>query len=169
MQYSSLLRLLPLALASLVFPLNAALIPQPLQFEQAENAPGFAHRDGIRVDIATSHSELGRAAIRALMAAGFSILPEEMDGALKVHLIEHDNPEAYTLNVTGQQISIGVATPLALHAAAQTLATRQTPHHALCGCFSHSHKASARQKFTATSKNVIKYEPNQEAVCTPAR
>ncbi|MBR5185193.1 MAG: hypothetical protein IKW19_02730, partial [Akkermansia sp.] len=122
MQYSSLLRLLPLALASLVVPLNAALSPQPLQFEQAENAPGFALRDGIRVDIATSHSELGRAAIRALMAAGFSILPEEMDGALKVHLIEHDNPEAYTLNVTGQQISIGVATPLALHAAAQTLA-----------------------------------------------
>ena len=108
MQYSSLLRLLPLALASLVFPLNAALIPQPLQFEQA--------------DIATSHSELGRAAVRALMAAGFTILPEEMEGALKVHLIEHDNPEAYTLNVTGQQISIGVATPLALHAAAQTLA-----------------------------------------------
>ncbi|MBQ5666112.1 MAG: beta-N-acetylhexosaminidase [Akkermansia sp.] len=122
MQYSSLLRLLPLALASLLFPLNAALIPQPLQFEQAENAPGFALRDGIRVDIATSHSEMGRAAIRALMAAGFSVLPEEMDGALEVHRIEHDNPEAYTLNVTGQQISIGVATPLALHAAAQTLA-----------------------------------------------
>ncbi len=122
MPYSPLLRLLSLALVSLVPPLSAALIPQPLQVEQAEQAPAFVLRDGIRVDSATSHSELGRAAIRALMAAGFTILPEESAGSLSVHHIGHDNPEACTICVTGQQISIGVASPLALHAAAQTLA-----------------------------------------------
>lgn len=127
MHYSTFLRLLPLALVSFVFPLSAesapvAIIPQPLVLEQAENAPAFQLREGIRVDIATSHSELGRAAIRALMAAGFSVHPEETEGTLEVNSIENANPEAYTLSVSAEQIRIGVASPAALHAAAQSLA-----------------------------------------------
>ena len=127
MHYPTLLRLLPLALASFVPPLSAepapvAIIPQPLVLKQAENAPAFQLHDGIRVGIPTTHSELGRAAIRSLMAAGFSVLPGETENELDVHPIEHKNPEAYTLCVTASHISIGVASPAALHAAAQTLA-----------------------------------------------
>ncbi len=127
MHYSTFLRLLPLVLISFVFPLSAepapvAIIPQPLKLEQAENTPGFQLRDGIRVHDATSRSELGRAAIRALMAAGFSVLPEEMEGALDVRSIENTNPEAYTLSVSAKGIHIGVASADALHAAAQSLA-----------------------------------------------
>ncbi len=98
------------------------LIPQPRQIAVQEGQPGFKLSGGIRVDAATSHSELGRAAIRALMAAGFSLLPEETDGALEVHSLSHSNPEAYTLNVCETGIRIGAASPAALPAAAQSLA-----------------------------------------------
>ena len=54
-----------------------ALIPAPFQSALNVNQPGFLLAEGIKVDIATSHSELGRAAIRALMAAGLPVLPEE--------------------------------------------------------------------------------------------
>lgn len=126
MHYSTFLRLLPLALAAFSFPLSAesapvAIIPQPLVLEQAENAPGFQLRDGIRVHYSVSRSEMGRAAIRALMAAGFNVLPEEMQGALEVHNIDNANPEAYTLSVSAEKISIGAASHAALYAAAQTL------------------------------------------------
>ncbi len=136
MHYSTLLRLLPLTLASFVLPLSAApsapinstlaIIPQPREMEQAENAPGFLLRDGIRVDIATSHSPMGRAAIRALMAAGFTVLPEEMEGELTVQLLKaptNTHQGAYELQVTPQGITIGVYSADAdFHAAAQTLA-----------------------------------------------
>ena len=99
-----------------------ALIPLPLQYEQQMNQPGFLLTDGIKADTATSHSELGRAAIRALMAAGFEMHPEETEGTLRVVPINHINPEAYSLKITPQEILIGIAGPQALPAAAQTLA-----------------------------------------------
>lgn len=128
----SLLRLLPVLL-SFLFPAvcaapsapittPVALIPQPLKLEQAENAPGFLLGDGIRVDSATSHNELGRAAIRALMAAGFRVQPEEPQGELSVQHISAPQKELYRISVTPDGISISVASPAALPAAAQTLA-----------------------------------------------
>lgn len=99
------------------------IIPQPRNIEIQPGACGFLLRDGaIRVDYATSRDELGRAAIRALMAAGFKVFPEEMEGELEVGIINSINPEAYALRVTPEGILIGCATPEALHAAAQTLA-----------------------------------------------
>ncbi|MBR5878506.1 MAG: hypothetical protein IKY91_03060, partial [Akkermansia sp.] len=59
-----------------------AFIPAPFQASWKVNQPGFLLADGIKVDIATSHSELGRAAIRALMAAGLTVLSEENGGDL---------------------------------------------------------------------------------------
>ncbi len=99
-----------------------ALIPAPIQYEWAVNQPGFLLTEGIKVDIATSHSELGRAAIRALMAAGLEIHPEETEGDLQVQLQANQAPAAYSLKVTPQGISIEVGSAEALHAAAQTLA-----------------------------------------------
>ena len=99
-----------------------ALIPTPIQAAWNVNQPGFLLTDGIKVDTATSHSELGRAAIRALMAAGLTIQPEEMKGELQVQLQANQAPAAYSLKVTPQGISIEVGSAEALHAAAQTLA-----------------------------------------------
>lgn len=99
-----------------------SIIPQPRQLEVQEERPGFQLGKGIRVDAETSHSELGRAAIRALMATGFTVLPEEANGVLQVRAINHCNPEAYTLRVTPQGICIGAASGAAMSAAAQTLA-----------------------------------------------
>ena len=99
-----------------------ALIPAPIQYEWAVNQPGFLLSNGIKVDSATSHSELGRAAIRALMAAGLEIQTEETEGDLQVQLQANQAPAAYTLKVTPQGISIEVGSAEALHAAAQTLA-----------------------------------------------
>ncbi len=99
-----------------------AFIPAPFQSAWKVNQPGFLLADGIKVDIATSHSELGRAAIRALMAAGLEILPEEMEGELQVQINANLHPEQYTLQVTPQGISIEVGSETALFAAAQTLA-----------------------------------------------
>ncbi len=140
MHYSTLLRLLPLALCSFAVPASAvpsapvssqvAIIPQPRQLEQTENQPGFLLRDGIRVHYSVSRSEMGRAAIRALMAAGFSVLPEEMEGELTVRLLDAGETAvkgAYELEVTPQGITIGVYSPDAdFHTAAQTLAQAVT-------------------------------------------
>ena len=105
-----------------------SLIPQPRQLAVQECQPAFELGNGIRVDASTSHSELGRAAIRALMAAGFTLLPEEADGALHVQVINHSNPEAYTLSVSARGINIGVASAAALPAAAQSLAQAARNH-----------------------------------------
>ncbi len=99
-----------------------ALIPAPIQFSWATNQPGFLLADGIKVDSATSHSELGRAAIRALMAAGLEVQPEEVESELQVQLQANMAPAAYSLKVTPQGICIEVGSEEALHAAAQTLA-----------------------------------------------
>lgn len=99
------------------------IIPQPRHVELEQGACGFLLRDGaIRVDYTTSRDELGRAAIRALMAAGMTVLPEEMEGELKVVPINSCQPEAYSLQVSPEGICMGASTPEALHAAAQTLA-----------------------------------------------
>ena len=99
-----------------------ALIPLPVQFEQQMNQPGFLLTSGIKVDAATSHSEPGRAAIRALMAAGLEVQPEETEGELQVQIQAGLSPAEYTLKVTPQGISICAGSEEALFAAAQTLA-----------------------------------------------
>ena len=99
-----------------------AFIPAPFEYTCSLNQPGFLLTAGIKVDIATSHSELGRAAIRALMAAGLEILPEEMEGELQVLCNASLAATEYTLQVTPQGISIEVGSAEALFAAAQTLA-----------------------------------------------
>lgn len=77
---------------------------------------------GIRVHHSVSRSELGRAAIRALMAAGVEVLPEENVGELTVTQEPHENCEWYAVRVTPQGVELRVASPQALHYAAQTLA-----------------------------------------------
>lgn len=99
-----------------------AIIPHPRQISVAPGQPGFLLSEGIRVDSATCRSELGRAAIRALRAAGFSVLTEEVQGELTVEQIKQLHPDGYSLNVSTQGISIRVARTEALAAAAQTLA-----------------------------------------------
>ena len=99
-----------------------AIIPAPFQSDWKINQPGFLLTNGIKVHYTTSRSELGRAAIRALMAAGLEILPEEMEGELQVQIQPNMAPSGYTLKVTPQGISIEVGSEEALHAAAQTLA-----------------------------------------------
>ena len=110
------------ALPSAPVEIEPAIIPQPRQISVEQRSPGFLLQGGIRVDSATSHSELGRAAIRALTAAGFTVLPEEMQGELTVELSSLPHPEAYSLEVTPRGICIRVAQAEALSAAAQTLA-----------------------------------------------
>ena len=113
-----------LACAQPSHPINEqpALIPAPFQASWKVSQPGFLLTDGIKVDIATSHSELGRAAIRALMAAGLPVLPEETEGELKVEANCNSHQQGYELKVTPQGISISVGSAEALPAAAQTLA-----------------------------------------------
>lgn len=110
------------ALPSAPVEIEPAIIPQPRQISVEQRSPGFLLQGGIRVDSATSHSELGRTAIRALTAAGFTVLPEEMQGELTVELSSLPHPEAYSLEVTPSGICIRVAQAEALSAAAQTLA-----------------------------------------------
>lgn len=124
--------ILAAAVAMLVTPASAlpsapvetepAIIPQPRQISVEPGRPGFLLKDGIKVDSATSRSELGRAAIRALTAAGLTLLPEEMQGELTVEQIEQPHTESYELHVSPQGIRIRVAGAEALPAAAQTLA-----------------------------------------------
>ena len=84
--------------------------------------PGFAMVQGIKVHYTISRSEIGRAAIRALMAAGLAVQPEENVSELTVEQVEHENKEWYSIQVTPQCITLKVAAPQALHLAAQTLA-----------------------------------------------
>lgn len=110
------------ALPSAPVETEPAIIPQPRQISVEPGRPGFLLKDGIKVDSATSRSELGRAAIRALTAAGLTLLPEEMQGELTVEQIEQPHTESYELHVSPQGIRIRVAGVEALPAAAQTLA-----------------------------------------------
>ncbi|MBR1982421.1 MAG: family 20 glycosylhydrolase [Akkermansia sp.] len=121
---TSLLLVLSTACAAPSAPVHqsAAIIPQPRQLQQTPDAPGFLLSHGIKVDFTTSRSELGRAAIRALMAAGFSVQPEEMSGDLSVKLIPAPNRETYSISITPAGIELSIASPAALPAAAQTLA-----------------------------------------------
>lgn len=93
------------ALPSAPVEIEPAIIPQPRQISVEQRSPGFLLQRGIRADSATSHSELGRAAICALTAAEFSVLPEEMQGELTVELSSLPHPEAYSLEVTPRGIS----------------------------------------------------------------
>lgn len=99
-----------------------ALIPQPQLLQVSTGQPGFSLKEGIKVHYKVSRSELGRAAIRALMAAGLPVLPEENDGELTIELVPHTNPEWHSISVTPEHITLQVASEQALHAAAQTLA-----------------------------------------------
>ena len=99
-----------------------ALIPQPLRIQVQEGHTGFSMAEGIRVHHSVSRSELGRAAVRALMAAGVSVLPEEDHDELQVELVERDNREWYAVSVSPKGILLQVAHEQALHLAAQTLA-----------------------------------------------
>lgn len=98
------------------------VIPRPLSMQVEAGEIGFSMQQGIRVHYSVSRSELGRAAIRALMSAGLEVLPEENEGELTVQQVQHDNKEWYALAVTPQGISLRVASPQALFYAAQTLA-----------------------------------------------
>ncbi|MBR2126608.1 MAG: beta-N-acetylhexosaminidase [Akkermansia sp.] len=102
--------------------ISPAIIPQPQQLQVSTGQPGFSLKEGIRVHYKVSRSELGRAAIRALMAAGLPVLPEENTGELTVELVQHTNPEWHSICVTPELITLQVASEQALHAAAQTLA-----------------------------------------------
>ena len=95
-----------------------ALIPQPLELVMEGQKPGFLLTDGIRVDAATSRSELGRAAVRALMAAGFRVLPEEREGAVQLRQARGMNPEWNALEVSPSGISRTVNAPKGLYLAA---------------------------------------------------
>ena len=100
-----------------------AIIPQPVQLHATAGQPGFSLAAGIKVHYAVSRSEEGRAAIRALMAAGIpEVLPEENEGELTVTLEPGHGKEWYAISVTTEGISIRVSDLAALHLAAQTLA-----------------------------------------------
>lgn len=98
------------------------IIPRPLQLQVSAGAVGFDMSSGIRVHYNVSRSELGRAAVRALMAAEVDVLPEENVGELTVEQVAHDNKEWYAIEVTPQGIALRVAGLQALPCAAQTLA-----------------------------------------------
>ena len=101
---------------------SPSFIPKPLDLSLELQKPGFSLSGGIRVDDRTSRSEAGRAAIRALQAAGFEVLPEERTGDLKVLQARGVNPEWYAIEVTPEGISIAVNDLRGFHLAAQTLA-----------------------------------------------
>lgn len=98
------------------------IIPQPLSVQVSVGEDGFDMSSGIRVHYSVSRSELGRAAVRAFMAAGLEVLPEENEGELTVEKVERDNAEWYALEVSAKGIVLKVAGEQALFAAAQTLA-----------------------------------------------
>lgn len=112
-----------LAAPSAVVETAPSVIPQPVSLQARTGQPGFAlSGSGIRVSVEVSYSELGRAAIRALMAAEVPVLPECQKGELTVELVQHENPEWHAITVTPDMISLKVASPAALPLAAQTLA-----------------------------------------------
>lgn len=113
------------AMAAPSAPINTTptVIPQPVKMECVEQQAGFSLREGIKVHYQVSRSELGSAAIRALMAAGITqVLPEENEGELSVRLVPGHGAEWYTFLVTTEGICICVSDPGALHLVAQTLA-----------------------------------------------
>lgn len=101
---------------------SPAVIPQPLSMQVSTGQPGFSLQNGIMVHYSVSRSELGRAAIRALMAAGLPVLPEENEGELTVEITPHDNPEWHAISITPEGIALKIASEKALPIAAQTLA-----------------------------------------------
>lgn len=98
------------------------VIPMPVSMQVQAGEAGFSMRDGIKVHYSVSRSEVGRAAIRAFMAAGLQMLPEENEGELTVAIEPDKGKEWYALEVTPQGISVRVGSEQALHYAAQTLA-----------------------------------------------
>lgn len=111
-----------LAVPSAPISTRPAIIPQPRQLNAVPDQTGFLLRDGICIDSATSHTKDGQAAIRALIAAGVPVRMEEAEGELHIEHLYMPSPEGYQLSVTPQEIRIGIASPAALPAAAQTLA-----------------------------------------------
>lgn len=99
-----------------------ALIPQPVQADIKTGIPGFALEHGITIGTRTSQTPLGRAAIRALQAAGVPVQVDENAGELTLRQARGIAPEWYALEVTPEGISITVNDPRALPLAAQTLA-----------------------------------------------
>lgn len=100
-----------------------AIIPQPVQMNVAVGQPGFSLAYGLKVHYSVSRSEEGRAAIRALMAAGIvDVLPEENEGELTVTVEPGHGKEWYAICVTTEGINLRVSDLGALHLAAQTLA-----------------------------------------------
>lgn len=96
--------------------------PQAAERTVITGTPGFSLRDGIRVHYKVSRSEEGRAAIRALMSAGFQILPEESKDELEVKYIPHPDSAYYIVSVSPERVSLQIASEGALPAAAQALA-----------------------------------------------
>lgn len=101
---------------------SPAVIPQPLSMQVSTGQPGFCLKNGIKVHYKVSRSELGSAAVRALMAAGLPVLPEENTGELTVEIVPHDTPEWHSIRVSPEGIELKIASEKALPAAAQTLA-----------------------------------------------
>ncbi len=101
---------------------SPAVIPLPLSMQVSTGQPGFSLQNGIMVHYSVSRSELGRAAIRALMAAGLPVLPEENSGELTVEVVKNANPEWHAISVTPEGIVLKIADEKALPLAAQTLA-----------------------------------------------
>ncbi|MBQ8899674.1 MAG: beta-N-acetylhexosaminidase [Akkermansia sp.] len=102
--------------------ISPAIIPQPQSMQVSPGQPGFCLKNGIKVHYKVSRSELGSAAVRALMAAGLPVLPEENTGELTVEIVPHDNPEWHSIRVSPEGIELKIASEKALPAAAQTLA-----------------------------------------------
>ena len=117
---------LQLVLAHLAFSTETAagpaIIPQPRHIAMLPGHAGFQLGCGIPVDSSTSSSKLGRAAIRALMAAGIPVAPEEPESKLRIEHADTLPPEGYRLVVTPQEIRLQVADEHALAAASQTIA-----------------------------------------------
>ena len=111
------------AAPSAVVETSPAIIPQPVQLTVGVGQPGFSLASGIKVHYSVSRSEEGRAAIRALMAAGIvDVLPEENEGELTVTVEPGHGKEWYAICVTTEGINLRVSDLGALHLAAQTLA-----------------------------------------------
>ncbi len=116
---------------------SPSLIPQPVFCRVRTGMPGFSLAGGIRVDVPTTYSEVGRAAIRALQAAELPVLPAEPVGDFHVRVLtpeavqvalagqvvsEEIAAEYHTIRVTPDGIELEVASEAALPLAAQTLA-----------------------------------------------
>ncbi|MBR3927232.1 MAG: beta-N-acetylhexosaminidase [Akkermansia sp.] len=99
-----------------------SVIPMPVSMQVKAGEPGFSMSEGIKVHYSVSRCEVGRAAIRAFMAAGLQMIPEENEGELTVAIESGKGKEWYALEVTPQGISVRVGSEQALHYAAQTLA-----------------------------------------------